>query len=298
MFTGGGGLLGYVTPIGRPDVKEAASVTRWRMVKTGPPPPVETEFTIALERAVGNRPNPGGYRLYCALSALLAFSSLCFADAAQVECLFDSGTALCGSGVNAMDKTGELMSPPPTGLSGTTNWSMPILDFGGRLNYNKANRGQFKSLFPHVGNEWKIALKRSASFGLVQSKLTKIAMSLGYTNKYNLHSFRGWGPTCANQLNPPREERERLGHWAPGGMMPDSYDKAVCATELKLRGEIFSEIRPGWRPPNAFQVRTPERPANTQTAAGSETESDTSETSTSPHIKDERVNDITNLNGE
>ena len=210
-----GGALGVRFPLERPAVKEAVSQPRGRRVETAPS--IDTEFVISLERAAGNRDKPGGYLLYCALFALLAFSSLRFADATQVECVFDSGTALCGSGVNAKDKTGELTTwaTPLAGLLGSTSWSRPILSYWERLNYNKVQRGIFKSLSPHVDSGWGIDLKRSASSGLVQSKLTKIAAELGYSAKYTLHSFWGWAPTCASQLDFPREERERLVHWAP-----------------------------------------------------------------------------------
>ena len=255
---------------------------------------------MALERAAGNRENLPGYRLYCALFTLLAFSSLRFADTTQIECVFDSGSALCGSGVNAKDKSGELMSwaTPMTGLLGNANWARPILDFWDRLNFNKVKAGSFKSLFPHVDNVWKINFRRNASFALVQNKLTKLARELGFSEKINLHSFRGWAPTCASQLNFHREEREKLGHWAPGSTMPDRYDKAVCATELKLRDRILPQVRPGWRPQQAFQVGTQDTPGGTQPSVECEVNSDTSETPTASEIKDQRINDITNLNDQ
>ena len=75
--------------------------------------------------------------------------------------------------------------------------------------------------------------------------------------------------------------------------MPDRYDKAICATELKIRAKIFAEVRAGWIPQGAFQV------ANTDTQQGNQPESDTlsetSVTSTASHIRDQRINDIANL---
>ena len=105
---------------------------------------------MALERAAGNRGNPTGYRLYCALFTLLAFSSLRFADTTQAECVFDSGAALCGSGVNAKDKSGELMTwaTPLAGFLGTATWGRPIFDYWERLNFNKVKAGTFKAIFP------------------------------------------------------------------------------------------------------------------------------------------------------
>ena len=77
--------------------------------------------------------------------------------------------------------------------------------------------------------------------------------------------------------------------------MPDRYDKAVCATELKLRRKIFAEIRSGWRHRQAFQVAT-QPPAET---GGDQSESDvdteTSVTSTGTVPRGDRDNDISYL---
>ena len=105
-------------------------------------------------------------------------------------------------------------------------------------------------------------LNRSASYGLIQANVREFEREMVFTSKFTPHSSRGWSPTCANQLDFPREGLERLGHWAPGSIMPDRYYKAVCATELKLRCKIFAEIRTGRRPHPAFQVAT-QPPAET-----------------------------------
>ena len=36
--------------------------------------------------------------------------------------------------------------------------------------------------------------------------------------------------------------------------MPDHYDRAECATELRLRSGILDKIRGGWRHTKAFEV--------------------------------------------
>ena len=74
--------------------------------------------------------------------------------------------------------------------------------------------------------------------------------------------------------------------------MPDRYDKAVCATELRLRGKISTQIRAGWRPNDSSQVAIP---AEEQNAPDIDVNSDTSETPTVSLVRGHRVNDITNL---
>ena len=36
--------------------------------------------------------------------------------------------------------------------------------------------------------------------------------------------------------------------------MPDRYDRAECATELRLRAGIIGEIQDGWRPTKSFEI--------------------------------------------
>ena len=78
--------------------------------------------------------------------------------------------------------------------------------------------------------------------------------------------------------------------------MPNRYDKAVCATELKLRDRIFEKVRSGWRPQHAFQVGTAANAPEGQPESGDMSE--TSVTSTASGVRDARINDITNLNDE
>ena len=144
------------------------------------------------------------------------------------------------------------LATPLLGLLGTdSEWYTPRL-----LHWNKVKpaEGQLRSLFPHVSPERAIDIGRDANFGAAQAQLSKLETALDYPTPAKVHSFRNWAPTCADQLRFPREERERLGRWAPGSAMPDRYDKAVCATELRLRNEILEKIRPGWRPRNEFEL--------------------------------------------
>ena len=81
--------------------------------------------------------------------------------------------------------------------------------------------------------------------------------------------------------------------------MCNVYDRAVCATELTLRDNILNKIDGGWRPAPAFEI------PNSQTEGGApvtqeecveSSEESTSETSTAEDVKNQRINDITQLN--
>ena len=84
----------------------------------------------------------------------------------------------------------------------------------------------------------------------------KLCDYLGYENtKYTLHSARAWLPTCASQLGWSEGDRRRLGHWAPGSVMMETYDRAVCTSELRLRGSIFHKITDeNWEPEKEFEA--------------------------------------------
>ena len=164
--------MGYGSPLEHPALRAAAASVKGRKARSGPV--LETDFIIKTEQLARNKSAPGGKRLYCALFAILALSSLRFGDTVQIEKLFDSGSAIFGIIVNNKDKTGELMTcaTPLSGLSGDKNWAEPIFDFRGRLaGKSKTKMNRFHALPPFVPPEWVIDLNRSASYGLIHAKL-------------------------------------------------------------------------------------------------------------------------------
>ena len=71
--------------------------------------------------------------------------------------------------------------------------------------------------------------------------------------------------------------------------MPDRYDNAVCATELRSRNELFDKIRSARRPQKSFELE------NAKAEPASSTDSETSETSTCPEERGRRIEDISDL---
>ena len=103
----------------------------------------------------------------------------------------------------------------------------------------------------------------------------------GFPKSVQLHSARNFFATCAGQLLYGREFREKLGRWTAGSLMPDRYDRAECATELRLRSEIIEKLNSGWRPTKAYEV-PPTTLADERLCKNenkTDTESDTDETS-------------------
>ena len=148
------------------------------------------------------------------------------------------------------------------------------------------------SLFPHVSNDWALDLSKKGTYGVVQAAIARMETRFGFPKQMKVHSARNWFATCAGQLLYGREHREKLGRWAPGSIMPDHYDRAECATELRLWAEIIEKVQSGWRPSKAFEVPGFEMQREDEERQRKENEStdsempDTSETSLPEVITD------------
>ena len=76
--------------------------------------------------------------------------------------------------------------------------------------------------------------------------------------------------------------------------MPDLYDRATCATELRLMGEITPKIREGRKPAGPFGV--PNSQLSTQPGAeSSEIESATGLTADSDDKSDGDISDLSEV---
>ena len=101
---------------------------------------------------------------------------------------------------------------------------------------------------------WEMDISAAGSSGVIQHALTRAEFKLGFPKLLTLHSPRAWYATCAAQLLFSLEQREKLCHWQPGSIMPDTYDRAVCAVELRLRNSILNRVDDGWQPADSFEV--------------------------------------------
>ena len=177
---------------------------------------------------------------------------------------------------------------PRVGTTGV-DWAGPLLEYWEKI---KPKGDNSSPLFPWWDKEWVISASKKGTGGTTQAALARLEEKLGFSLKLKIHSPRAWFSTCAHQLLYPREDREKLGRWAPGSLMPDLYDRAICATELRLRDEILNRIRSGgWEPSNAFETPGKKKPIETK----AETKSNSSVSDTSSLSSDE---DITDLWGE
>ena len=132
-------------------------------------------------------------------------------------------------------------------------------------------------MFPRWGEVWAISSTKNATAGTTQAAVKRLGGFLGTSVGLKLHIHRSWAASCANQLLYSREDREKLGRWAPGSLMPDLYDRLICTTALRLRDRILEKFRNGRAPSQAFE--TPRGGSIVEKVAGPSASNSISETS-------------------
>ena len=77
-------------------------------------------------------------------------------------------------------------------------------------------------------------------------------MGLDKAAAYNPHGFRHFMVEAGQQLRSlnicSSAGVERLGHWAKGSAMPQTYDSTSGVSELQDRHIVLKSLRSGWRP--------------------------------------------------
>ena len=145
----------------------------------------------------------------------------------------------------------------------------------------------FQFLYPYISETWITNYNRAATNGAAQACFRDLEKLVHMDAKCTWRSFRTCFATCANQLAFKREGRETLGRWAAGSVMPDRYDRASCATELRLRSEIMGQVNDGWRPQNAPEPPKVRSKRKRQAESSSSSAESTSSTPTASHLETE-----------
>ena len=80
----------------------------------------------------------------------------------------------------------------------------------------------------------------------------ELGMPMEEAVTFNPHSFRHFLVVAGQQLRSLNvlgpEDLEKLGHWARGSNMPNTYDTTAGVSELKARCVILDAFRRGWAP--------------------------------------------------
>ena len=280
-----GEALGIDFPLNHPGVSAATRMKRFKAVKHAPAVPID--FVRKVEEYAASENQTWGVRLACSLFCLLVLASLRYSDTVKVFNVWKSGSAICGCSIDPKSKDGKIIywATPIVGITGL-DWAGPLLKLW--ENIKPSQPTGYAPLFPVFTKDWEILKSKIATAGTTQALLKRIEVLLGFSLGLKIHSPRSWASTCANQLLYSREDREKLGRWAPGSLMPDLYDRAVCATELRLRDEILNKIREGWSPSLPFETPGKEK-AGSEDA---ETSSASSTSETSSVISEENIADL------
>ena len=217
------------------------------------------DFLLALEKVAITVANPWGMRYYASMFILTTMAPLRFCDTRDAYHLRLSESAICGASIDHKSKNADPMqrAAPAAGFS-TDLWLAPITNLWKKI---KPNEGCTTSLSPRVDPQWGLVSRRVATNGTAQAALAKLERHLGFSLGLRIHSPRTFFATCDGQLRFSREERENLGRWAAGSVMPDRYDREVCVTELLLRNDIPRRINEhGRMPQQAFCVPKASQP--------------------------------------
>ena len=261
-----GEALGIDFPINHPSILACVRTVKLKPTKHAPPIPIE--FIKKLEIATTNSDFPTLKRVFCSIILLQVYASLRYIDTCYVSQIFlsEKETSICGVSIDKKSPNGDVIqwAAPLKGLT-DIKWWEPVKSFWERIK-PEGDLTKTTPLYTAFDKEWATS-KRTITRGIVQAALTKLEKEFGFDCALKIHSPRSWHATLAKQLLYSREDREKLGHWAPGSLMPDLYDRATCATELRLRDEILQRIREGWAPAGPYEV--PNTQASTQMDAES-----------------------------
>ena len=257
-------------------------------------PGVPLEFILAVGKAASDSSQCWGKRLFCSIYLVMVFMSLRFPDALEVETISKTDTALAGRSVDQKNPTGELLSweAPRAGISSNGAWVNPVYKYWGKV---KPKEKRYRYLSPHFQPDLGVGYNRRGSAGVIQAALTRLEQFLGFHKLLKLHSARTWFATCARQLDFSLEERTMLGHWKPGSLMPNLYDRAACATEIKLRNKVLEHINAGWVPAQAFEIPNPPGPTQASTARIADSSADTTSVSPTSSSGRSKKQDISKL---
>ena len=186
-------------------------------------------------------------RVYGGFLANLGHGTLRWKDAQFSRDLVETKDAIVGTG--AIKKRGILKwASLKAGLNGENwggVWLNSLKEFG-------MPRKDFVLLAPN--NDFDGFIEQIATYNdavNVQRYLMMKSARLGYTAEQALckalHSWRHLYNTAARQLGVDPQGQEKIGHWAKGSSMPETYDSRGCVVELKSKTTVLNALQKGWQ---------------------------------------------------
>ena len=117
---------------------------------------------------------------------------------------------------------------PRLGVTGSTEWITPLLDF--HITHEKRNGSRPSFLFPTLDRRWEPGKAEPAAYVNTRRKLALICTGLNdhEGEKYTLHSPKNFLHTAATQMNFQTRELNVIGRWSSNSRMGERYDRSVC----------------------------------------------------------------------
>ena len=265
-------ILSLALPLQHPAAVAVSAKTTTgapRLVKHAPM--LDMQFVLDLEALAVDTGRPLGMRFYASAYLLMVFASLRFSDCKAFFEIWTTETAVCGRPIDLKLRTRPVITwaTPIGGINSKGKWIEPLLTFWRK---QLPFAGGHHSIFRQSDDHWAIDVSLRPPYYAVSKMFKKMCEHMGYANPvWALRIARAWFPTCANQLGWSEDERRRLGHWVPGPRAMDTYDRAVCTTELRVRNSNLGKItNSGWAPTPSFDVPNNQLRDVTQQSGGSE----------------------------
>ena len=246
------GALELGLPVNSDAVVAASRANRARAKKQAPPVPLE--LLLSWEEIARSSTAAPGKRLFASYLTFLCLSSARFKDTIGLDKLETNETAIYGAFRDLKNFKAQLrpFAAPLAGINGQLGWALPLLEF--HATYKNRFQKIPSFLCPKITKEWGFKLEAAAYYDVYKHLHLLLAGAKFEKHGITPQSPRNFMPTCASQLGWSREDRETLGRWKPGSIMPNVYDRAACVTELRLRSSVSKQIQSGWIPANSFEI--------------------------------------------
>ena len=120
-------------------------------------------------------------RLFGSAFLLMAFASIRFADAIEVEVTWRSKTAVCGRSVDQENPSGPLIqwAAVRKGMRSDGAWLNPISGYWGK--FKPPGAGEYQWLMPYVSPTWAVDYSRPCSGNVFQHATRRVEAHLGFT---------------------------------------------------------------------------------------------------------------------
>ena len=288
-----GEALGLDFQVSHPAAMAAVTSKVVKLTKQAPCIPLETIKVI--ERLSHDPRYPSGLRYFAACVILMTLASFRYKNTTRITDIRYDITTISGMCAPCKsNKSPFTWAIPAAGFVSEGKWFDIIVETRDR--HRSWTGLEMNFLFLKHNKDWSVDEPnfQPANYAQTLYAFRALFSTIGQkSSNCTLHSPRTVLNTYAAQLGWHKEERSVIGRWAHGSAMPDTYDRARCVTELKLRSSVLENIANGWNPVPDFQLPMKQRvPKVSLDAVETSSCSDTSSGSERSETAKERLGGI------